>query len=114
MLDGGSRMSARIDPHARLMTLINVFTVAPDRQQELVDLLDQATQSAMKHQPGFISANIHKSIDGTRVINYAQWQSRADFEAMQRNPEAADHMKAIAALAKFDPIVCEVTSSHSN
>jgi hypothetical protein len=55
---------------------------------------------------------------GTRVINYAQnyaqWRSKAEFEAMQRNPEAADHMKTIAALAEFDPIVCEVTSSHSN
>jgi hypothetical protein len=23
--------------------------------------------------PGFISANLHTSLDGTRVINYAQW-----------------------------------------
>lgn len=107
-------MSAKIDPTANLMTLVNVFTVPADRQQELVELLDEATQKTMKRQPGFISASIHKSSDGTRVINYAQWRSKAEFEAMQRNPEAADHMKTIAALAKFDPIVCEVTSSHSN
>jgi heme-degrading monooxygenase HmoA len=107
-------MSARIDPTARLMTLVNVFTVTADRQQELVELLDEATQKIMKHQPGFISANIHKSSDGTRVVNYAQWRSKAEFEAMQKNPEAAVHMRAVAALAKFDPIVCEVTSSHSN
>ena len=107
-------MSAKIDPSAELMTLVNVFTVTADRQQELIDLLDEATRKTMKHQPGFISANIHRSSDGTRVINYAQWRSKADFEAMQKNPEAAAHMKIVAALAKFDPIVCEVTSSHSN
>jgi hypothetical protein len=25
----------------------------------------------MRHRPGFISANIHASLDGTRVVNYA-------------------------------------------
>jgi len=108
-------MSAKIDPSVRLMmTLVNVFTVAPDRQQELVRLLDEATQTTMKRQPGFISANIHMSYDGTRVINYAQWRSKADFEAMQKSPQATDHMRTIAALAKFDAILCEVTSSHTS
>jgi len=106
-------MTATIDPNAGVMTLVNVFTVDVDRQQQLVELLDEATEKAMKRQPGFISANIHKSVDGTRVINYAQWRSKTDFEAMQKNPQAAEHMKAAAGLAKFDPIVCEVASSHS-
>jgi hypothetical protein len=26
--------------------------------------------------PEFVSANIHKSVDGTRVANYAQWRSQ--------------------------------------
>jgi heme-degrading monooxygenase HmoA len=65
----------------------------------------------MKHQPGFISANIHKSFDGTRVVNYAQWRSREDFEAMRRNPEAGSHMAAAGALATYDPILCEVVEA---
>jgi len=106
-------MGATIDPAADVMTLINVFTVEPGRQQELVELLAEATEKAMKHQRGFISANIHKSADGKRVVNYAQWRSRGDFEAMQKNAQAAGHMKAAAAIAKFDPIVCVVASSHT-
>jgi quinol monooxygenase YgiN len=93
---------------AEMVTLINVFSVAPDRQQELANLLIEATAQTMRHQPGFISANIHTSLDGRRVVNYAQWRSRDAFEAMLRNPDARPHMARAAALASFDPILCEV------
>jgi heme-degrading monooxygenase HmoA len=89
-----------------------VFTVVPERQQELVDLLVEATEQVMVGLPGFVSANIHRSDDGTRVVNYAQWRSRADFAAMRDNPTAGQHMGRAAALASFDPIICEVASVH--
>ncbi|MBA2305562.1 MAG: antibiotic biosynthesis monooxygenase [Acidobacteria bacterium] len=95
----------------RVLTLVNVFTVKAENQQELVQLLIDATEQTMRHLPGFISANIHRSFDGTKVINYAQWQSKEDFEAMQQNPGAAPHMKKAAALASFDPILCEVVEA---
>ena len=94
----------------RLMTLVNVFTVKPDKQAELADLLVRATDETMRHLPGFISASIHRSVDGTRVINYAQWRSQADFAALKDNPKARPHMQA-AVLASFEPIVCEVVDS---
>jgi hypothetical protein len=53
----------------KLVTLINVFTVKSEKQQQLVDLLVHATDVAMKHVPGFISANIHRSLDGKKVVN---------------------------------------------
>ena len=102
---------ATIEKGRQLMTLVNVFTVSPDKQAELANLLVRATDETMKHLPGFISASIHKSLDGTRVINYAQWRSQADFAAMRDNPQAQPHMKAAAALATFEPIVCEVVDS---
>jgi quinol monooxygenase YgiN len=100
-----------IESSRQLLTLVNVFTVDPGRQQELVNLLTDATERTMKHLPGFVSANIHRSLDGKRVVNYAQWESREAFEAMRANPEAVPHMKAAAALAQFDPILCEVVES---
>ena len=96
-----------------ILTLINVFTVSPEKQQELVTLLIDATQQTMQHLPGFISANVHRSLDGKKVVNYAQWRSMADFEAMRKNPEAVSHMQAAAALAQFDPILCEVSDALS-
>ena len=102
---------ATIDKDRKLMTLVNVFTVEPEKQAELADLLVNATEETMRHLPGFISASIHKSVDGTRVINYAQWRSQADFAALKNDPKAQPHMKAAANLASFEPIVCEVVDS---
>ena len=93
---------------AGIFTLINVFSVAPDQQQELANVLIEATEQTIRHLPGFISANIHTSLDGRHVVNYAQWSSRDDFEAMLRNPDASPHMTRAGALASFDPILCEV------
>ena len=95
-----------------LVTLVNVFTVEPARQQELVALLIEATQTGMRHVPGFISANIHRSLDGKKVVNYAQWRSAEDFEAMMQNPSAKPHMEKAAALAvKFEPALYEVVET---
>jgi len=52
-----------------VVTLINVFTVAPENQQRLVDLLVQATETVMSKQPGYVAANIHRSLDGTKVTS---------------------------------------------
>jgi quinol monooxygenase YgiN len=93
-----------------VVTLINVFTVAPEDQQRLVDILIDATQKVMRKQPGFVSANIHRSLDGTQVTNYAQWRSREVFEAMLQNQEAAKHMEDAARIAeRFDPHLYEVS-----
>lgn len=100
-----------IRPGDDVMTLINVFTVDPEHQQELIDVLVEATDKVMNRLPGFVSANIHRGDDGTRVVNYAQWRSREDFQAMLRNDTAKAHMTRAAELAKFDPIVCEVVHS---
>ena len=94
-----------------VLTLVNVFTVKPDNQQKLVDMLLEATDKTMKKLPGFMSASIHRSLDGTKVVNYAQWRSKNDFDAMRLNPAARPHMEAIAAIATFDPILCEVSES---
>lgn len=105
--------SATINPGTSPVTLINVFTVEPGKQDELVQILSEATEKAMKRLPGFVSANIHKSLDGTRVVNYAQWRSKDDFEAMLKNPEVAPHMKAAGAIAKFEPHLYAVAAVHT-
>lgn len=93
-------------------TLINVFTVTPDSQQQLVDLLIEATEQVMRHRPGFVSANIHASLDGTRVVNYAQWRSREDFHVMLNDPTAREHMNAMQTLGTAEPHLYEVASVH--
>jgi quinol monooxygenase YgiN len=101
-----------IDTDQDVVTLINVFTVTPQTQQRLVDLLDEATEQVMRHRPGFVSATIHASLDGTRVANYAQWRSQRDFEAMLGDPTAQEHMQAAAAMAAAEPHLYRVSSVH--
>lgn len=102
----------RIATDQDLVTLINVFSVAPDQQQELVDLLVTATEQTMCQQPGYLSANIHRSLDGTKVVNYAQWRRLEDFQAMLVAPEAASHMQQANAIARAEPTLCEVVFTH--
>lgn len=103
---------ARISEDQDVVTLINVFTVEPEHQQRLVDLLVQSTEAVMSDQPGYVSANIHKSLDGTTVTNYAQWRTREDFEAMLQRADARALMTEAAALASgFEPQLYEVAYS---
>ena len=94
-----------------VVTLINTFTVEPERQQELVQLLIDATEQVMRGLPGFVSANIHRGLDGRHVANYAQWRSREDFEAMLQNSQTQEHMGRAAALARFEPVLYEVVDT---
>ena len=94
------------------VTLINVFTVKSADQDRLVKALVDATETTMKHIDGFISANIHKSLDGERVTNYAQWRSREAFEAMLKNPEALKHMKPLMEYAKNEAHLYTVVGVH--
>lgn len=96
----------------QLITLVNVFTVAPESQQALVDLLDTATEQVMRNRPGFISANLHASTDGTRVVNYAQWRGEEDFKAMLGDPAAGEHFAEVNAIASAEPHLYTVSSVH--
>ncbi len=98
----------KISKDAELVTLVNVFEVEPENQQLLVDLLVEATEDVMCKLPGFISANIHKSLDGKWVTNYAQWRSVEDFRGIFQNPDALSHMPAIGKIAKSSPVLYEV------
>lgn len=99
----------QISDGRNVITLINLFHVEPHNQQPLIDLLIEATEQVMSKQPGYISANIHRGLDGTTVANYAQWRSRQDFEAIFGNPHAIAHMREAEKLApSFEPHLYEV------
>jgi heme-degrading monooxygenase HmoA len=101
-----------IAPERDAITVINVFTVEPQNQHLLVDLLRNATVGVMAKQPGYISARIHRGLDGTRVAVCAQWRSREDFQALATIPDAAAHMRRARVLASFEPVLYEVVFTH--
>lgn len=95
------------------VTLVNVFTVEPRQQAELVDALDRATSTLFATVPGFISANLHTSLDGTRVINYAQWASEQQYKEALQRADIREHLAEAAAVARsWDPTLVRVRSIH--
>ncbi|MFD2571924.1 antibiotic biosynthesis monooxygenase family protein [Spirosoma soli] len=100
-----------ISTEEQLLTLINVFTVDPSNQQALVDLLTLATKASVQNIDGFLSASLHRSIDGTKVTMYAQWESIDKYKAMRANPTASPYLEQALSMAKFDPGIYQVVET---
>lgn len=95
------------------LTLINVFTVKPEDQGELIALLKDVTEQHVRQCKGFVSASLHRGIDGTKVAMYAQWASIEDYNAMRRDAGSAGAMEKALRLGTFDPGMYEVAEIFS-
>jgi len=95
------------------VTLINVFTVDPARQRELIELLTQATEKSIRHAAGFQSARLHRSLDGRKVTMYAVWRSEADYQAMRADPAPLPYLQRALEFATFEPGMYEVVQTFS-
>jgi len=98
------RISAKDD----VITLINVFTVAPANQQRLVELLTEATEVSVRQAAGFVSASLHRSTDGTKVTMYSQWRSIEEYQEMRRDPAPLPFFQEALTIATFEPGIYEV------
>lgn len=67
-----------ISDDEKTVDLINVITVEPEYQQHIVDNVQEILNQIAKKRPGFISARIHKSLDGSRVAYFIRWRSSDD------------------------------------
>jgi len=102
-----------LNPNDRQVVLINTFRVKPGKAEELVKVLADATEEGIQHVPGFISANLHVSLDGAKVVNYAQWRSKEDFERMRSSEAFKEHTKGVEPLIEsFEPVLYELRYSH--
>jgi heme-degrading monooxygenase HmoA len=74
------------------IVLLNVFTVTPEEADLLLKAW-AADAAIMKRQPGFISAQFHRGVGGGAFLNYAVWESMADFRRAFHNPDFQAAMK---------------------
>jgi len=99
--------AAQITPGADVLTMINVWTPAEGKQAEFIAMLEPALSNELIHQPGFVSGNIHRSLDSDHVVMYAQWADQAALEAFVAKLQsgAAPEMGAAfsAATPDFHP-----------
>jgi Antibiotic biosynthesis monooxygenase len=93
-----------------VVTHINVFTVARENQQRLVDSLVEKVNAA-RQVPGWLSASIHRSFDGTHVANYVQFESHEAAQEVLRRLAADGHLKRNTDLGSVAPGQYEVVYS---
>ncbi len=105
-------METTIRSDSNITTLINIFTVEPQNQAELVALLKEGTEAWISKLPGFISSNFHNSSDGRRLVIYGQWRSPEAVATMRQSPHMGPYLQRVKALAQFDAITCDVSYVH--
>lgn len=96
----------------KLTTVIIIFDVKPEQQDELIAAIGEFLET-VKTQPGFVSANLHKSIDGVKVANYAQWASLEEYQAFRDNAEIQQKAAKLNNFEPPDSHVYEIVASES-
>ena len=75
-----------IRQNAGIVTQITTVKMRPDNQDEVLKLMKERAKF-MARQPGFVSVNLHRSEDGTHVVNYLQWTDKERLAAAHHSPE---------------------------
>ena len=78
-------MTASMSNDNKLYTVLVRYTVEPENQAELVDVLKRAA-GAFEPLPGFVSLTMHRGLEGKQVMVYLQWRSKEDSDACMSNP----------------------------
>jgi antibiotic biosynthesis monooxygenase (ABM) superfamily enzyme len=104
---------AKIHADEQVITQINVFEVEPGNQDALAELLKEAIQR-VSGMPGWISASIHKSLDGKRVTNYAQAADHAAWERIVARLQGDGFFERFQKLSKPNPCLYQCTFSLSS
>ena len=88
------------------VVLINIFKCDARRQEDLIEHLTALAQ-VQRTLPGFVSANLHRGLNGRVVANHAVWASATDWKVMTRHPQVVAAMEPILAIATFEPHLYE-------
>jgi heme-degrading monooxygenase HmoA len=79
-MDEKVTLNIQLEEDVGPVILLNKFTVNPEDVDQFLKVF-AATTEALKQQPGFISAQLHRGIAGSSTfINYAVWESAEHFK----------------------------------
>jgi quinol monooxygenase YgiN len=67
----------------------------------------------VRNAPGFVSASLHRSLDGAKVTMYAQWRTVEACQAMRQDPAPLPFLPQALAIATFEPGIYEVVETFS-
>jgi heme-degrading monooxygenase HmoA len=102
-LDPAFPIDRQIAVDAGPVVLVNVFTLASADEETFLGVW-QDDANFMKRQPGFISTQLHRAIgEGATYLNYAVWETTADFRAAFSHPEFRAKLSAYPCSAVASP-----------
>lgn len=107
--DGGRAVGygrAMTEPAPDPVVLINVYRCQPERMDTLMELLSVMVR-AQREAEGFLSATLHRGLNGKVAAVHAVWRSAADWKAMARSATVNAAMEPIMAIATFEPHLYE-------
>jgi heme-degrading monooxygenase HmoA len=91
-----------------VVTQITTVKMRPDNQDEVLRLMKERARF-MSGQPGFVSVSLHRSEDGSHVVNYVQWKNREQLKAAHHSPEFRRKWPRFGELVKeADPCLYQV------
>ena len=99
-------------PHIRTdnqpVTQITIIEPEPGKQAEALSLMTERARF-MATRPGFVSVSLHRSLDGRRIVNYVQWQSRDLLQSAHKSPEFRKEWEHLGQVTdEIDPHLYEV------
>jgi heme-degrading monooxygenase HmoA len=102
-LDPAFPIERQIAIDASPVVLVNVFTLDEADEQTFFNAW-QDDAIFMKKQPGFISTQLHRAIgESPTYLNYAIWESTADFRAAFVHPEFRAKLSTYPSSAVASP-----------
>ena len=93
--------------------LINLLKVKPGKQDALITLLKQNTDTVVRTLQGWRATRLIAAQDGAGVVIYSEWETPAAVEAMRRDPRMKAYFPKLIELASLDSIVGRAVLSES-
>ena len=102
-LDPAFPIDRQIAIDARPVVLVNVFTLDKADEETFLEIWRDDAEF-MKRQPGFISTQLHRAVgESPTYLNYAVWESTADFRTAFTHPEFRAKLSAYPSSAVASP-----------
>jgi heme-degrading monooxygenase HmoA len=91
-----------------IVTQITTVKVEPEHQPEVLQLMTERAHF-MASQPGFVSVTLHRSSDGSHIVNYVRWNGHDKLHAAHNNPEFRKNWPRFGELVEdVEPCIYEV------
>lgn len=99
--------------HEGPVTFINVITLKPDAQGDVIDEIKAYAMELISKEPGYLSCNVYRSLDGRRVVTLTRWEKKENFEAIFTKPHILEAIRDRAMLHPADWHLYELSFGHS-